>query len=408
MTSAPSLRRRQLALGTASLAAATIAGLRPGRAADPIRIGDLMSYARLPASATPYRLGAELAVEQINGAGGVLGRPIDFVTRDDGGTPGDALRVAEEFVLRDKVALLTGATLSNVAVALADFARERRTPYVVGECLSDSIQLEKGNRFTMRWNMGTFGMAAALMPAVKQSGAKKWGVLMPNYEYGQSANRAFRRLLERDLPGAQVVVEQFPALGRIDAGATVQALRAGRPDAIFSGLFGPDLDRFIREARTRGLLEDAKFYSIATGSPEWLDPMRDEAPVGWVATGYPWYSTDSADNVAFVKAYQAKYNDYPRRHSTLGYSTVKAAAALVAKAGSTDADALVAAMGGLKFNSPYGDVTIRGLDNQGDTGVWTGTIALREGRGYMANTSFLSGPPVLLPEDEVRRLRPAS
>ena len=410
MTDPISLGRRRIlqgggVLGTALALQGAIS--RTASAADPIRIGDLMSYARVPAAGQPYRKGWEMALDEINAAGGVLGRKIEFISRDDGGTPSDALRVAEELILRDKVCMLTGTTLSNVAVAMADFAKERKVPFIICECLSDSVQLEKGNRYTMRWGMGTYTMTATMFPMAKATGAKRWALVVPNYEYGQSAAKAFRELLARDLPDAQIVVEQYPALGKIDAGATVQAILAAKPDAVFNAMFGPDLDRFIREARNRGLLEGRHFFSLSTGSPEWLDPMKDEAPEGWVVTGYPWYAVDTKDNIDFVKAYRSRFNETPRRHSTLGYSTLKAAVALLARAGSTDSEALVKAMNGLQFPSPYGTVTIRGIDNQGDTGVWVGSIALKDGQGYMKDARFVPGSTYLFPPETVAKLRPA-
>jgi branched-chain amino acid transport system substrate-binding protein len=410
MTHRFSLPRRQVlraggVLGTAMALQGAL--IRRAGAADAIRIGDLMSYARVAAAGTPYRKGWEMALDEINGAGGVLGRKVEFISRDDGGTPSDALRVAEELVLRENVDLLTGTTLSNVAVAVADFAKEHKKPFIIAECLSDSIELEKGNRYTIRWGMGTYTMTATMFPLAKKTGAKRWALVVPNYEYGQSAAKAFKELLAQEMPDAQIVAEQYPPLGKIDAGATVQALLAAKPDAVFNAMYSPDLDRFIREARSRGLMDGRPFFSLSTGSPEWLDPMKDEAPVGWVVTGYPWYAADNKENVDFVKAYRARYNEPPRRHSTIGYSTLKAAAALVAKAGSTDSEALVKAIDGLQFSSPYGTVTVRGIDNQGDTGVWIGTIALRDGQGYMKDVQYIPGGPYLFPPDVVKKLRPA-
>ena len=147
-------------------------------------------------------------------------------------------------------------------------------------------------------------------------------------------------------------------LGKIDAGPVVQALLDAKPDAIFSSLFATDLARFVREGELRGLFKDRPVFNLLGGEPEYLDPLKEEAPVGWWVTGYPWYGIDTAVHKRFRDAYQAKFNDYPRLGSVVGYSAVKAAAAAITKAGSTDTEKLVAAMSGLTFESPFGPITV--------------------------------------------------
>ena len=142
-------------------------------------------------------------------------------------------------------------------------------------------------------------------------------------------------------------VEQAVPLGKIDAGPVVQAMLDAKPDAIFSSLFGADLARFVREGELRGLFKGRPVFNLLGGEPEYLDPLKDEAPVGWWVTGYPWYAIETAEHKRFRDAYRAKFNDYPRLGSVVGYSAVKAAAAAIRKAGSTDTEKLVAAMNGL-------------------------------------------------------------
>src|SRR4051794_18247384 len=107
----------------AAAAFAAVAG--PALAADPIKIGEMNSYKVFPAFLDPYKKGWELAAEEVNKAGGVLGRKVEIVSRDDNGNPGDAVRVAEELLSRENVDLLIGTFPSNVGLAVADFAKQR-------------------------------------------------------------------------------------------------------------------------------------------------------------------------------------------------------------------------------------------------------------------------------------------
>ncbi|MBR0672172.1 ABC transporter substrate-binding protein [Neoroseomonas soli] len=392
------------ALGATGLAVLA----RPAFAqAAPIRIGELNSYSRMAAFAVPYRNAMQLAQDTINAAGGVMGgRRIEFVFRDDGSTPGDAVRVAEELLTRENVAFLAGTFLSNVGLAVADFANQRKRLFLATEPLTDAITMAQGNRYTWRVRPSTFMQTKMLVEAIRGRSAKRWAIVAPNYEYGQSAAANFKRLLPTAIPGAEIVAEQFPALGRVDAGATVGALGQSRPDGIFNVLFGPDLTAFVREGNTRGLFERRTVVSLLTGEPEYMIPLGEETPEGWIVTGYPWDQVESPPaHKAFVDAYRARVNDTPRLGSVLGYVTVQIIATLLNKANSLDNEALVDALADLRTDTIVGPVTMRGIDHQGTLGAWVGETTLRGRQGTMKNFRYADGADYMFPEEEVRAAR---
>src|SRR5213079_3049082 len=120
----------------------------------------------------------------------------------------------------------------------------------------------------------------------------------------------------------------------------------------------------VREGTTRGTFKNRTVVSLLSGEPEYLDPLKDEAPVGWVVTGYPWDAINTPEHKAFLDAYQKRWNDTPRLGSIVGYVTMKSLAAGIAKAGATDTDKLIAAFSGLKVDSPFGPFTYRASDHQ--------------------------------------------
>jgi branched-chain amino acid transport system substrate-binding protein len=185
-------RALALALGLA-LAAPAFAQGSPASA--PIRIGEINSYKAQAAFLDPYKKGMDLAVEQANAAGGVNGRKIEVITRDDNANPGDAVRMAEELVSAEKVDLIAGGFLSNIGVALADFAKQRKTFYLASEPLTNKIVWEGGNRYTFRLRPSTYMQAAMLAPEAAKLKKKRWAFVYPNYEYGQSAVANFKALL---------------------------------------------------------------------------------------------------------------------------------------------------------------------------------------------------------------------
>ena len=195
-----------------------------------IRVGELNSYKVFPAFLDPYKKGMELALEEINGSGGVLGRKMELVIRDDGGNPGDAVRVAEELLSREQVKVLMGTFASNVGLAVSNFAAQRKVLFVASEPLTDKIVWQNGNRYTFRLRPSTYMQTAMLVPEAAKLKKKRWAIVYPNYEYGQSATASFKKLLKAAQPDVEFVAEQAPPLGKIDAGAVVQALADAKPE----------------------------------------------------------------------------------------------------------------------------------------------------------------------------------
>ncbi len=371
----------------------------------PIKIGELNSYAQWAAFTVPYRNGWQMALDEINAKGGVLGRKIEIVSRDDGATTGSATRVADELVSREGVSLLFGSFLSNVGVAMADYANQKKIVYIAAEPLTDAVTMAQGNRYTYRIRPNNFMQVGMLVDQAKASGAKRWAIVAPNYEYGQSAAAVFKRLIQERVPGAQIVTEQYPALGKIEAGATASAIEQAKPDGIFNVLFGPDLTQFVREGNTRGLFEGATVLSLLTGEPEWLLPLKDEVPEGWTVTGYPWDEIKDPKHKAFVDAYRAKYNDTPRLGSLLGYMVVTMIRDTIERAGSTETEALIKALEDAKFNTVAGPVTMRGIDNQSTMGAWVGKLVLKGASGGMTDWTYKDGTSFMPTEAEVKAVR---
>ncbi|MFZ0176403.1 MAG: ABC transporter substrate-binding protein [Pseudolabrys sp.] len=376
-------------------------------AQDTIKIGELNSYKIQPQFLDPYKKGWEMAVDEVNVKGGVLGKKLEVISRDDGGNPGDAVRAADELVTREGVSMIAGTFLSHIGLAVTNFAGQKKVFFLAAEPLTDKITWQNGNRYTYRLRASTYMQVAMLIPGAAAAKKKRWALVYPNFEYGQSAAENFKALLKKAQPDVEFVTEQAPPLGKVDAGAVVQALDDAKPDAIFNVLFGADLSKLVREGNTRGVFKNRTVVSLLTGEPEYLDPLKDESPVGWIVTGYPWDKIKTPEHTAFVDAYKKKYNDYPRLGSIVGYVTFKSLAAGIAKAGSTDTEKLVEAFKDLKVESPFGPFTYRASDHQATMGAYVGTIALEGGKGVMVDFKYVDGATVLPSDAEVKKLRPA-
>ena len=394
---------RMISLATA-LAVAGTGAMAQGT----IKIGEINSYKAQPAFLEPYRKGWELAVEQINAAGGINGAKLEVISRDDNATPGDAVRVAEELASRENVALLTGSFLSHIGLAISDFAKQRRMLFVAAEPLTDKIVWENGHKYTYRLRASTYMQTSMLVADAAKLKKKRWALVYPNYEYGTSAIASFKALIKAAQPDVEFVTEQATPLGKIDAGAVAQAVADAKPDAIFNVTFGADLAKFVREGQTRGIFKDMPVFSVLSGEPEYLDPLKDETPVGWYVTGYPAADIATPEHKAFFDAYKAKYNEQPKLGSVVGYSAIQTIAAALKKAGGADTEKLVAAMAGLDVMTPFGKVTYRTQDNQSTMGAYVGRLAVKDGKGVMVDWRYEPGEKHLPSDDVVKAKRPAN
>jgi branched-chain amino acid transport system substrate-binding protein len=236
---------------------------------------------------------------------------------------------------------------------------------------------------------------------------KRWAIIYPNYEYGQSAAASFKALMKAAQPDVEFVAEQATPLGRIDSGSVVQAVADAKPDAIFNVLFGADLSKFVREGNTRGLFQGREVVSLLTGEPEYLDPLKEETPNGWLVTGYPWYGIQTPEHKAFFLAYNAKYKDHPRLGSVVGYTAIKSLAEGMKKAKSTDTEKMIAAFRGLKLMTPFGPVVYRTQDHQSTMGAYVGRTKNDAGKGVMVDYRYVDGAKMQPSDAEVKNMRPA-
>lgn len=401
------LMRRKI---LATLAALPMMGLMSGAvtAQDKIVIGEVNSYTRLPAFTEPYKKGWMLAVEEINAAGGVNGKMLEVISRDDTGDPATAIRIAEELTSKEGAVMIFGTFLSNIGLAVADFAKQKEVLFLASEPLSDAIVWSKGNKYTYRLRPSTHMQAAMLAEQAAKLGKKKWATVAPNYAYGKDAVKAFKAELTKLQPDVEFVAEQWPPVFKIDAGSTVRALEAAKPDAIYNVTFGGDLAKFVREGSLRALFEGRTIVSLLTGEPEYLGPLGAEAPDGWIVTGYPAEQIETEAHKAFAAAYQARWGEVPKTGSIVGYNSILSIKAALEKAGSTDTDALLAAMEGLQVpTSPTGPFMFRASDHQSTMGAYVGLTANKDGAGMMVEWSYADGAAYLPSEEEAMKLRPA-
>lgn len=371
-----------------------------------IKLGELNSYGRYEALTVPYRNGWQLALQEINANGGVLGKQIEVISQDDGATAERAIRVANALVGREKVSMLFGTTLSHVALAVSNYASQNKVPFLAVSPVTDALSLEAGSKYTFRLRPGTFAQTSMLISALEDTDINKWAIVAPNYAYGRAAAAAFRHLIAKANPDATIVAEQYPALGGVNPDPVLSTIAQAEAEGVFIALFGGDLAKLATAANNRSAFDEMTVLSPLAGEPEWLKSLAGTAPEGWLVTGYPGAQVSGLEHQAFVVAYVAKFGEAPTQGSLLGYITMQAIAAAIDRVKSTEAEALVRGFRGLEFTSAVGPITFRETDHQSTLGSWTGKLITDIGGLRMTDWDYRSGEDYRLPEDEVSARRP--
>jgi len=383
----------------------------PAFAQTPIKIGEINTYSGIAAPFTgPYRQAIEMAVDEVNAKGGLLGRKVEVIFRDDKGDPAEAVKHAQDLTASEKVNLLAGTFLSNVGLAVSDWAKQNKVLFVASEPLTESLTWSQGHPYVFRVRPNTYEQGRMLAERAGKMKFVRWATIGPNYEYGKRAWETFRDRLKELKPDVRVVGEHWPTLGKFEPGPFVTAILDQNPEALYVSLFGSDWLAFVREASKRGLFDKMFVVGILLGEPEYMDPLKAEAPEGMLVTGYPWYDIETPAHKDFVAKYMKRTGKTPAAGSLVGYLTFQSVFEAVRKAGSTDTNKLVAAFRGLSVQTPIGPIRFRAADGQSTMGAWVGMTKVdpKRGVGVMVNPEYISGERVLPSEEEVKKLRPAN
>jgi branched-chain amino acid transport system substrate-binding protein len=402
------MKAKSLPLLVASIfaSALVISNVAQAQSQPPIVIGEINSYTGPVSGFTlPYRDGMQMAIDEINASGGINGRKIEVIHRDDNFSPADAVRLANELVLNQKVDVLAGTFLSPVALALANYANEKKVVFVAAEALTNQLTWQKGNRYTFRVRNPMSMLTQMLVDKALTLKCTRWAAIGPINEAIDDLKNEFRDTMAKKQPGFVWLGELSFPNQKIDAGSSITRLEAMHPDCLLNGTFGPDLIAFAREGQTVGFFDKLQVVSVLSGEPEYMDPLGADTPVGWWVTGFP-LDDNRPDLKKFRDDYTARFHATPRFGSLIGYVTIQTIAAGIKRAGSTDTEKLVDGLKGVTFNSPIGPLTMRAGDHQLTLGSWVGQLALKDGKPVMVNWSFVDGKDALPSEEEGHSRRP--
>lgn len=324
-------------------------------AAEPIKLGLLHSVTGTIAIAEAALVEAEkMAIDEINAAGGVLGRMIEPIVADGASDWPTFAEKTKQLLQRDKVAAIVGCYTSASRKAVLPVLKQSKgllyyPTYYEGQ--------EEDKQVIYTSQEATQSVISAIEWMAKQQG-KTFFLVGSDYIYPRTCNKIAKPTVAR--LGGKVVGEEYAPLGHTEFSSIINKIKAAKPDWIYSTVVGGSNVAFYKQLKAAGL-DGAKQKLLSTVvSENEIDGIGKENAVGYYACMGYFQSIKSPENEKFVKAIKAKYGQDRVVGDPMecAYNSVYLWKMAVEKAKSFDVDRVVAASSGLEFNAPEGKVTV--------------------------------------------------
>jgi branched-chain amino acid transport system substrate-binding protein len=334
----------------------------------------------------PAMEGHNMAVEEINAAGGINGRMLVTVARDTKLNPATAASAAKEMITKDKVDVIIGGLSSAVGLAVSEVARQEGVIYIATIPKTIQLTTTKLHPYVFRTASHTDFEGDAMAQLVKQSGGTKVCDIQPDYAYGHDLAAGLKAGLARHAPEVKVVADLRPKLGATDYNVFITQIMGAGCDVVTSGLWGSNFVNFAQQASPFGLFNQIKAY-ISGGevaSHEIAGKMGDDYPPNVISNTYElWYDHSVPGHQEFQEKVAARSGTKETAMwPVLAYIGVQFYAEAVRKSGGTNSDANVKALEGMTLMTPVGERTINPADHQANTGQFWGPMVKREGFAY--------------------------
>ncbi len=318
--------------------------------------------------------GVQMAVDDLNSKGGVLGKTVKVVSADAQATPATGASEVRNMVTSQHVVALFGPVSSAVAAAEEQVATQFSVPIFFHT--SNDISLMRGgdNKYAFQFVPNTLMEPNAVADyfAKQATGTIKIATFAPDYSFGHDTVNGFIDALKRLHVNYQLVAQEFPPLGATNINSYLSSIVDAHPDYVFNAQYGSDLVAFTKQASTFGLFDKTKV--IAMYDYDALSSLGSATPAGSIGFDRaPFWAMPEVNS--FAQAYKAKYNSYPSEWAILAYTSVQGWAWAAEQAKSFDASKIAATLAGATVPTIRGNVTIQACDHQAEIPEYVGTIS---------------------------------
>jgi len=376
-----------------------------------IKVGILDTYSGPPAVYGNDALnGFKLALNDINKKG-VLGTKIEFTTRDDKFKVDIGLSMAKELIMMEKVDLIVGTINSAVSLAVSDYVKGEKVPFIVWISKTEKITGEKGHRYVFSTAENTYMAGKAGGVALSKKPYIRYWIAGDDYEYGHAIADAAWRNLKALKPKVELIGQSWWKVGEPDLIPYLTAITSAKPDAVIFATGGASMTNALKAIKSTGMSEKIPIWIHTATDHAVLKPLGKEAPEGVMGTmDYHFYYPDTKANKAFVKAFQDAYGGPPGFPAFHAYITAHLIAKSFAKAGAIDKEKFINAMEGMKVDSPVGEVEMRACDHQAVLPMFLGVTKKVPQYDFIISTDIvtLPGKDIMPTCQEIKKVRGGS
>jgi branched-chain amino acid transport system substrate-binding protein len=373
-----------------------------------IKVGILDPYTGPPAVYANDALnGFKLALSEINKAG-VLGRKVEFTTRDTKFKVDIGLSMAKELVMMEKVDLLVGTINSAVSLAVSDYVKGEKVPFIVWISKSEKITGEKGHRYVFSTAENTYMAGKAGGIALSKKPFIKYWIAGDDYEYGHAIADGIWRNLKALKPQVELIGQSWWKVGEPDLVPYLTSILAAKPDAVIVCGGGATMTNSLKACKATGFHEKVPVYMHTATDHAVLKPLGREAPEGIMGTmDYHFYHPDTPANRAFVRAFQQAYGNPPGFPAFHAYVTAHFIAKAFEKAGAIDKEKFIDALEGMVIDSPVGKIEMRACDHQAVLPMFLGVTKKVPQYDFLISSDIVtfSGKDIMPSCEEIKRLR---
>jgi branched-chain amino acid transport system substrate-binding protein len=363
-------RRSVLAMG--GVGALALASRRAWAESAPLKIGIVTELTGIASAYGNSQVnGIQLAIDEINAAGGLLGRPITLIVRDSQSKPDLGVSNARALITSEQDELLIGPVSSGVALGISNLAKQNKVPVIMAGPNTPRLSMELFHPYFFTMVPSGLMESRAMVKAIGTK-FRTFGFIGADYEAPRQGLATFKAALKAVNPEAEVIVEAFPKLGEPDHTNYITRLLSARPEAIYSYLWGADLVGFVKQAKSYGLFDRTTFASMFFFDD--LRPLGEEMPDGIIGQmRAPFFALEGDKVGEFVKNYRAKYNEYPADWAIMAYEAIQVYNQAATSAGKLDSDSIVAALEAVHYDGLRGPISFRKEDHQATVPCFVGT-----------------------------------
>ena len=371
---------------SAVLVAVGALGVGTAFAQEPIRIGAMYPLTGGGAVyGVPAMVGHQLAVEELNTKGGIMGRKIESIERDDKMNPAAASSTMKELITKDKVDIVVGGLSSAVGLAVSEVSKQEKVVYI--STIPKTIQMttDKLHKHVFRTASNTDLEGDTMALLVGRYKLAKLCHLELDYAYGNDLEAGILKAMPKYAPNAKVVLTLKPKLGATDFNPFIPQVMAAGCDGVISGLWGPHFVSWVKQAKPLGFFDKIKWISGGEiASHEIAGELKSDYPDNVISNTYElWYHAQDPSHKEFQARLAKKLNTQETpQWALLGYIGVHYVAAAMEKAKSTESDKVAAALEGMTIKTPVGPLTIDPKTHQANIGQFWGPMVKKPDRAY--------------------------